>query len=173
MTFDTVFTGGPVGSAVFGGPSSPMMLVVLNLLLGDDPAKALLDLGDKLTVADDRPLDGKPCRVLKLASDGGGLAFYLLIDPETKLLRAIDLTFDPKALADAFPDGPERQDRHVPLDRRRRSRPRPAADAAFAFEPAQGLHQDRRPGRRRAAPTTPSRSSRSRRWSASPRPTSR
>ncbi len=105
VTFDTVFTGGAVGSAVFGGPGSPMMLVVLNLLLGDDPARSLLDLGDKLSVVEDEPLDGRPCRVLKLASDGGGTAFHLRIDPATKLLRAIDLTSDPKALADAFPEG--------------------------------------------------------------------
>ena len=134
VTFDTVFTGGPVGSAVFGGPSSPMMLVVLNLLVGDDPAKALLDLGDKLNVVGDRPIDGKACRVLKLSSDGGGLAFYLLIDPDTKLLRAIDLTFDPKALADAFPAG-----QGVKIDTFRWTAgpvsTRPAADTAFSFEP--------------------------------------
>ena len=115
-----------------------MMLVVLNLLVGDDPGKALLDLGDKLTVVDDRPLDGKTCQVLKLASDGGGLAFYLLIDPETKLLRAIDLTFDPKALADAFPDG-----HSIKIETFRWSAgpvtTKPAADTAFAFEPPEGF----------------------------------
>ena len=151
VTFDTVFTDGPVGSAVFGGPSSPMMLVVLNLLVGDDPARALLDLGDKLTVVDDRPLDGTPCRVLKLASDGGGLAFYLLIDPATKLLRAIDLTFDPKALADAFPDG-----QNVKIDTFRWTSgavtTKPAADAAFTYEPPKDFSKVDAPVDAAAAP---------------------
>ncbi len=137
VTFDTVFAGGPVGSAVFGGPSSPMMLVLLNLLVGDNPAKALLDLGDQLNLADDRNVDGKPCRVLKVSSDGG-LAFFLLIDPESKLLRAIDLTFDPKALAAAFPVG-----QGVKIDTFRWTAgavsTRSAADDAFAFEPPQGF----------------------------------
>jgi thiol-disulfide isomerase/thioredoxin len=134
VTFNTVFTGGSIGSAVFGGPSAPMMLVLLNLLVGDDPSRALRDLGDVLTVVENRDLEGTFCRVLKLSSEGGGLAFFLLIDPNTKLLRGIDLAFDPKALADAFPAGKD-----VKIDTFRwTSGPisvKPPADATYAFDP--------------------------------------
>ncbi len=136
VTFDTVFTGA-VGSVVFGGPSSSLMLVVVNFLVGEDPSKTLLDLGDKLTLNADREFDGKPCQVLKLASDGGGLAFHFLIDPKTKLFRAIDLTFDPKALADAFPNGQQ-----VRIDTYRWSAGSVSTEpdaAAFAFEPPKGF----------------------------------
>ena len=137
VTFDTVFTGGSLGSALFGGPSAPMMVIMMNLLFAADPSKAVLDLGDSLTLESDRDLDGKPCRVLKIGSETGP-SFLLLVDPETKLVRAIDLTFDPKALADSFPGG-----QSVKIDRYRwASGPvetKPAPAEAFAFAPPEGF----------------------------------
>ncbi len=137
VTYDTVFTDGPVGSAVFGGPSSPMMLILLNLLLGADPTRSFLDLGDRISLTDDRPIDGQPCRVLKLSSSsegGGNPAFFLMIDPATKLLKAIDLSFDAKALAEVFPEG---QGVKVDIFRWLAGpvTTAPAADPTFAFDP--------------------------------------
>jgi thiol-disulfide isomerase/thioredoxin len=104
VTFDTLFGGGPAGSALFGGPSAPMMAVLVRLLTGDDPAKAVSDLGKTLTVEPDRDLDGRPCRVLKAAPEKGP-AYFLLIDPESSLLRAIELEISPAALDGTFPPG--------------------------------------------------------------------
>jgi thiol-disulfide isomerase/thioredoxin len=137
VTFETVFTGGSLGSALFGGPSTPMMLILMNLLLGDDPARAVLDLGDTLSVDKDRDLDGQPCRVLKVGSETGP-SFLLLIDPKTKLLRAIDLAFDPEALAKSFPAGQKVEIRRY----RWASGPvstAPAAASSFAFAPPEGF----------------------------------
>jgi thiol-disulfide isomerase/thioredoxin len=137
VTFKTVFSGGPISSALFGGPSTPMMVAVMNLLVGDDAAKAVLDLGETLTIEPDRDLDGKPSRVLKVASTTGP-SFLLLIDPETKLLRAIELTFDSKALADSFPPG---QKVKIETDRWTAGSVSTTAPgrAVFAFEPPKGF----------------------------------
>ncbi len=137
ITFDTVFTEGSLGSALFGGPSTPMMLILMNLLFAADPAKAVLDLGDSLTTLDDRDLDGTSCHVLKIGSETGP-SFVLLVDPKTDLLRAIELTFDAKALAASFPEG-----QAITIERYRwtagaidTTRP---ADVSFAFEPPKGF----------------------------------
>jgi thiol-disulfide isomerase/thioredoxin len=137
IDFDTVFTGGSLGSALFGGPSAPLMLILMNLLLAPDPAKGVLDLGESLTTEKDIELDGKTCRVLKVGSETGP-SFLLMIDPETKLLRGIDLTFDPKALADSFPKGQE-----IKVDRYRWTAgtvsTKPAELEAFAFTAPAGF----------------------------------
>lgn len=137
VTFDSVFAGGSLGSTLFGGPSAPMMLIMMNLLLADDPARAVLDLGDSLATEPDRKLDGKSCRALKIGSQTGP-SFVLTVDPDSKLLRAIDLTFDAAALADSFPAGQK-----VTIDRYRwTSGPvatTPPAATAFAFAPPEGF----------------------------------
>jgi thiol-disulfide isomerase/thioredoxin len=137
ITFDTVFAEGSLGSALFGGPSTPMMLILMNLLCADDPAKAVLDLGDFLSTLDDRDLGGNSCHVLKIGSETGP-SFLLLVDPKTDLLRGIELTFDAKALAASFPEG-----QSIAIDRYRwTSGPidtTPAPDAAFVFEAPNGF----------------------------------
>ena len=104
ITFDTLFTEGSLGSALFGGPSAPMMLIVMNLLFAADPAKAVLDLGDSLTLEADRELAGRSCHVLKVGTDAGP-SFLIYVDPESALLRGLDLAIDSKVLADSFPAG--------------------------------------------------------------------
>ncbi len=102
VTFNTLFTAGSAGSEVMGGPGGPMMHVLLNLLVGTDPAKALADLGDTIALDKDLQVDGRTCRVLKLGSETG-TSYLLLIDAETKLLQAIDVVYDAKALEQLFP----------------------------------------------------------------------
>jgi thiol-disulfide isomerase/thioredoxin len=103
VTLATI-TSGPVGSLLLGGPSGPPLSMVLGLLLADNPARAVLDQGEVLALEPDRELDGHPCQVLRVDA-AGGTAYRLLIDPKTHLLRAIDVTPDPKALAAMFPKG--------------------------------------------------------------------
>jgi thiol-disulfide isomerase/thioredoxin len=137
VTFNTLFTAGSAGSEVLGGPGGPMMHVLLNLLVGTDPAKALADLGDTIAVDKDRDVDGRACRVLRLGSETG-TSYLLLIDAETKLLKAIDVAYDAKALEDLFPASAK-----VRLVTYRWSpgevSTNPVADARFAFAPPKGF----------------------------------
>lgn len=97
-------TEGPVGSLLLGGPGGPPMSVVLGLLLADDPSRAVLDIGDNLSVEPDSALDGQNCRVLQVTNAAGSV-FRLLIDPDTKRLRGIDVSLSPDALATLLPLG--------------------------------------------------------------------
>ena len=89
----------PVGSLLLGGPSGPPLSMLLGLLLSTTPEKIVLDYGDTLAIEADRTVDDKPCKVL-VATSAHKTAYRLLIDPETKLLRAIDVTLGPDALAE-------------------------------------------------------------------------
>lgn len=139
ITFEGAFSSGAVSSALFGGPSTPMMLVVMNLLVGENAARTVLDLGGTLTIEPQRILDGAPSQVLKAASDNGP-AFLFLIDPQSQLLRAIELTFDPKQLAESFP-----ADQKVTIDSYRWSAGKvsttPAPESVFAFAPPKDFKQ--------------------------------
>ena len=98
ITFET-FRQGPLGSILFGGPSGPCMFVVLNMLVGNDPAKTIGALGGVLVLDADREVDGTPCKALRIDQPQGP-DIRLLVDPKTKLLRAVDMVFDPKELAE-------------------------------------------------------------------------
>jgi len=90
IEFET-FRQGPIGSVLFGGPTGPPMLILLNMLVADDPSKVIAEL------------DG----TLKLGAGGGSIVvdrsegpdLELFVDPETKLLKSIRLLIDPKLLA--------------------------------------------------------------------------
>jgi thiol-disulfide isomerase/thioredoxin len=97
VTFNTLFTAGSAGSEVLGGPGGPMMHILLNLLVGTDPAKTLGDFGDTIALEKDQDVDGRACRALRLSSETG-TSYRLLIDAETKLLHGIDVVYDPKSL---------------------------------------------------------------------------
>ena len=150
VTFNTLFTAGSAGSEVLGGPGGPMMHVLLNLLVGTDPPRALADLGETLALDKDREIEGRACRVLKLGSENG-TSYLLMIDAETKLLRAIEVVYDAKALEDLFPASAK-----VRLTRYRWSagavstKPIDAARFAFTapkgFAKVQGLAEAREPG---------------------------
>ncbi|WP_406693490.1 redoxin domain-containing protein [Singulisphaera sp. Ch08] len=93
ITFET-FRQGPAGSVVFGGPTGPPMLILLNLLLGEDPVKLIEELDGTLKVGPERK-DG-----LSLLLDRKeGPDFELFIDPGTKLLSKINLVIAPEILA--------------------------------------------------------------------------
>jgi len=99
VTIET-FRQGPIGSALFGGPAAPPMIVLLNFLAGDDPAQVVAELGGTLRLGADR----KEGRVLLVDRDGGP-DVELVVDAPTKLLRAIYLLIDPKALAEEATPG--------------------------------------------------------------------
>jgi len=98
ITLDTI-SQGPIGSILLGGPSAPPMFILLNLLVGSDPAKAIGDLSGKVALEADRNAGGIASKSLLLDQEQGP-DIRLLVDPGNKLLRAIDLVFDPKDLVE-------------------------------------------------------------------------
>jgi thiol-disulfide isomerase/thioredoxin len=110
ITMDS-FKEGPLGAILFGGPSGPPMMVLLNLLTAVDPAATLSELGGtlKLGVSADakKPVaPGRPVSpTLLIDFDGDRPDILLTVDPATKLLSGIDLKFDPETLAKSGPGG--------------------------------------------------------------------
>jgi thiol-disulfide isomerase/thioredoxin len=92
-----LFQDGALGSMLFGGPSARPMFILLNLLVGSDPVKAIGEVGELFTLEADRVVAGVSCKVLRIESKSGP-GLRLLIDSEQKLVRAIDLIFDPTQL---------------------------------------------------------------------------
>ncbi len=137
LSFDSLFTAGPVGSALFGGPGGSIMSALVNLLVGKQPAASVRELGETLSLGKDRAFEGKSCRVLMFSS-ANGQGYNVLIDSETKLLRAIELTFDPKSVERSFPTAANIQVESY-LWTAGAVSTKPPADSAFAFEPLQGF----------------------------------
>ncbi len=99
VTVET-FREGPVGAAIFGGPSGVPMYILVNLLTAPEPVKAIEQLGGSLQLAAD---DDKGQAILIDQADGPDLR--LVVDPATKLLKAVDLVIDPKALEESAQQG--------------------------------------------------------------------
>ena len=78
------------------------MFIVLNLLFGSDPVNAIVALGGVLTLDADRVVGDVSCKTLSFHQEKGP-GLRLLVDPESKLLRAIDLVYDPKDLFENKP----------------------------------------------------------------------
>lgn len=128
VTFET-FRQGPAGSAIFGGPTGPPMLILLNLLVGDDPAKVIEELDGGLKFGKEHK-DG-----LSLMLDRKeGPDFEMIVDPETKLLKKINLVIDPEILAKTAAGGNKITIDQFGWDAGTVSTKPPAADA-FAFAP--------------------------------------
>ena len=144
ITMDS-FREGPLGAILFGGPSGPPMIVLINLLTAADPAAAISELGGALQLgaaaAPDgaKPAAGAAPAILSLLIDFDGERpdILLTVDPATKLLSAIDLKFDPAALAKSAPPG-----QSIKIEKFGWSSgavsTKPAKDQSFAFVAPQG-----------------------------------
>ena len=112
LSIDT-FREGPVGAMIFGGPAGPPMYILLTLLTAADPAAEITQFGGTLQVPPASALaaDGKVADARGASSafmiefDKGRTAFWLTVDPATKLVSSIELKTDQEKLARAFPDG--------------------------------------------------------------------
>jgi thiol-disulfide isomerase/thioredoxin len=133
LVFDEKFLLGPAGSMIVGGPAGPPMQIVLNLLLSDDATKEIAHLGDSYKLVEEKSLDGRACRVLRIEASVGP-SYDLFVDSETKLLRAIELVIDAKASSGLIPSG-----RKFALESVRwlpgKVETEPAADELFAYTP--------------------------------------
>jgi thiol-disulfide isomerase/thioredoxin len=107
--FET-FREGPLGAVLFGGPSGPPMAVLLNLLVGADPAAAVGQLGGSLQTAsaEPKPAPGKAetaRAAILIDLPEGQPDIELTVDPVTKLLSAIEMKMSPQLIAQAAPAG--------------------------------------------------------------------
>ena len=96
------FREGPIGAALFGGPSGVPMFVLLNLLTAPDPASAIAQIGGTLQLVagsgpkSDAAKAGASALLIELGKGRAGV--LLTIDPATKLLSSIDLKIAPETL---------------------------------------------------------------------------
>lgn len=92
------FREGPAGAMLFGGPTTPVMLILTDLLAGDEPAQSILkELGGALKSDPDQ--DGH--LVLRVERPNAA-DIRLVVDKKTKLLHAIELEVDAKALSETL-----------------------------------------------------------------------
>ena len=133
LNFATLFTEGPVGSAIFGGPGGPPLQIPLNLLIATDPWKAIRDLGQDLKLAPDGLIDGKTVNIIRIET-GKEPAYQIAVDPDTKWLRGVDIVCEAWNPKDSIPgaDG-------VKIETFRWTpgvvETKPAADSAFVYTP--------------------------------------
>jgi len=130
ITLDT-FREGPIGAALFGGPSGVPMFILVNLLTAPEPAKSIEQLGGSLQLVE---ADGGPTLLID-QQDGPDLK--LIVDPQTKLLKGVDLVIDPKILERSAQQG-----QPVKVEKLGWSSGAVATEAAadaFAFEAPEGF----------------------------------
>ena len=88
-TFDNM----SIGAFLFGDPSGTPTTLILGLLAGQDPAARLLGPTGHLVLEEDRPVDGRPARVLRFdRRDGPDVRW--LIEPETRHVVRVEILAD-------------------------------------------------------------------------------
>ncbi len=94
------FREGPIGAALFGGPSGVPMYILVNMLTAPDPAKAVEQLGGSLQL-----VEGEGGAQAILIDQQQGPDLKMTVDPKTKLLSGVDLVIDPKVLEQSAQKG--------------------------------------------------------------------
>ncbi len=89
--------GGPLGAMLLGSPAQGPLVVVFSLLADDQAVERLAGLGAAPSLEPDRTIDGRTLKVLRL-EQGPDLAYRLLVDPGSKLLRRVEVAVPPAAL---------------------------------------------------------------------------
>ncbi|APW62266.1 TlpA disulfide reductase family protein [Paludisphaera borealis] len=127
------FREGPIGAALFGGPSGVPMYILVNLLTSPEPLKVVEQLGGSLQLD---PADPKGQTLLIDQTEGPDLR--LVVDGGAKLLKAIDLVIDPKQLEQSAQAG-----RPIKVERLGWSSgvvsTAVAKDRSFAYQPPAGF----------------------------------
>src|SRR5262249_10136939 len=97
-------TEGPLGAMMLGGPTAGPARLLLALLLDEsDTPRSFADIRAVASEAD-KVVEGKTYHVLRFAMNAGP-ALVLTINPDTRLLTAIDLAVDPASLGEKVPGG--------------------------------------------------------------------
>jgi thiol-disulfide isomerase/thioredoxin len=128
---------GPIGSILFGGPMGQPAFVLLGLLLGDQPTKAIPPRASGVRLEADRSWNGRSYRSLLVdQGDDPGLRMY--VDPASKLIHRIELVIDPKVLAARSPDNVKLSDMSLEWLSGSIATSAPKA-GTFAFSPPAGF----------------------------------
>ena len=98
----TAIADGPAGAILLGGATGPPAQLLLNLLLGSNPAAALPDRATALKSEPDRAIEGKTLGALRVEL-GDEPALRLLIDPQSHLIRRMEYILNDRATLDRLP----------------------------------------------------------------------
>ncbi|MEW4567785.1 TlpA disulfide reductase family protein [Tautonia sp. JC769] len=93
-----------VGSAVLGDPIGPPLPLILGLLTGEEPGRAIPTDPEQLAIEEDREWQGTSVRVLRVPMLGR-TDWRLFIDPESFLIVGGEAVMDPESVADLSPPG--------------------------------------------------------------------
>lgn len=89
ISLATLLTG-PLGAMLVGSPVQMPALILLGMLVDDRPVDRLVEGARSVVLEDDRKLDGQTLKSVMIEQEQGP-GLRLLIDPETRLLRRIEL----------------------------------------------------------------------------------
>ena len=90
---EAALRGGPLGAIEFGGVAGLPIVHVLNLVIGDNPARLIEDFAPKLLAEPDMMVEGTSYQVLRL-DEADNDDWRFLIDPKTGLLAFVDLVIE-------------------------------------------------------------------------------
>ncbi len=135
----TTITEGPLGAMLLGGPGGSSVRMLLSLLVADDPARVILEGEAGLTFGEEVVLDGKTYRAL-IVDRSERVDERLLIDPETKLVHAIELVVTPEDLGARAPTGTKLADARIGWRSGAISTEAPKPET-FAFQAPEGFAQ--------------------------------
>ena len=90
-----VLSEGPLGAIWLGGPSGEAPWTIVSLLLAKDPAARLLEGGARVEAGPEREVDGKALPGV-LIDRGTGIDVLLTYEPESNLVRRVELVAEPK-----------------------------------------------------------------------------
>ncbi|MEW4567786.1 hypothetical protein AB1L88_07955 [Tautonia sp. JC769] len=93
----TVLARDPAAAYIFGGITGIPSMTLFRLLASEDPYEAILQGVERLEREPERTIDGIECRSLKIVPEAGPVV-RLLIDPQSYLLRRIEVVPAPQEL---------------------------------------------------------------------------
>jgi thiol-disulfide isomerase/thioredoxin len=93
-----------VGSSVLGDPIGPPLPLVLGLLTGEEPGRAIPTDPEQLAIEEDREWQGTTVRVLRVPMLGR-TDWRLFIDPESLLIVGGEAIMAPETVAELSPPG--------------------------------------------------------------------
>ncbi len=138
ITLATILTG-PLGAMLAGSPVQVPALVVLGFLVDDQPVQRLVEGARTVSLEADQKIDGQTLKSVVIEQEQGP-GLRLLIDPQTRLLRRIELIVAADQLQAKAPPKTTLSDLKIswssgPIET---EAPKPEA---FTFNPPEGFDQ--------------------------------
>ncbi|WP_169975174.1 redoxin domain-containing protein [Tautonia rosea] len=97
----SVLARDPAAAYIFGGITGIPSMTLFRLLASEDPYEAILQGVERLEREPERSVDGVECRSLKIVPQAGPVVRFL-IDPQSYLLRRIEVVPAPKELPETM-----------------------------------------------------------------------